>query len=137
MSRFRGKLMAGAASVMLVGSLAACTSEAEMEQAEEANVPTEDLVGQSMTITHDIQEILPDGVFTVGDEDIIVMTDEVPEELNPGDRVEITGTVEKHDVYDEGDFEALQDATDEETARDLVERGEDLVIASAAVKPLE
>lgn len=137
MTYVRRAVTAGITGMVLAGVLAACTTDAEMEMADQANVPTEDLVGQSMTITHEIQEVLPGGVFTVGEEEIIVLTDDVPEGLNPGDEVEITGTVERQDVYNAEDFEDLQYATDDETAQDLVNRGEDLVLSSAVVKPVE
>ena len=126
----------GIAGLVLASSLAACTPETDVTEADQSNIPTEELVGESMTITHEIQHVLPDGVFTVGEEDTIVMTDELPEELNPGDEVEITGTVEKMDVCQADDIDALQTATDEETATYLIDRGEELVLTSAALKPV-
>lgn len=126
----------GIAGLVLASSLAACTPETDVTEADQSNIPTEELVGESMTITHEIQHVLPDGVFTVGEEDTIVMTDELPEELNPGDEIEITGTVEKMDVYQADDIDALQTATDEETATYLINRGEELVLTSAALKPV-
>lgn len=126
----------GIAGLVLASSLAACTPETDVTEADQSNIPTEELVGESMTITHEIQHVLPDGVFTVGEEDTIVMTDELPEELNPGDEIEITGTVEKMDVYQADDIDALQTATDEETATYLTNRGEELVLTSAALKPV-
>lgn len=127
----------GIAGLVLASSLAACTPETDVTEADQSNIPTEELVGESMTITHEIQHVLPDGVFTVGEEDTIVMTDELPEELNPGDEVEITGTVEKMDVYQADDLDALRTATDEETATYLIDRGEELVLTSAALKPVD
>lgn len=126
----------GIAGLVLASSLAACTPETDVTEADQSNIPTEELVGESMTITHEIQHVLPDGVFTVGEQDTIVMTDELPEELNPGDEIEITGTVEKMDVYQADDIDALQTATDEETATYLINRGEELVLTSAALKPV-
>ena len=123
--------------MVLASSLAACTPETDVTEADQSNIPTEELVGESMTITHEIQHVLPDGVFTVGEEDTIVMTDELPEELNPGDEIEITGTVEKMDVYQADDLDALRTATDEETATYLIDRGEELVLTSAALKPVD
>ncbi|GAA4689408.1 hypothetical protein GCM10025781_02750 [Kocuria gwangalliensis] len=127
----------GIAGLVLASSLAACTPETDVTEADQSNIPTEELVGESMTITHEIQHVLPDGVFTVGEEDTIVMTDELPEELNPGDEIEITGTVEKMDVYQADDLDALRTATDEETATYLIDRGEELVLTSAALKPVD
>lgn len=127
----------GIAGLVLASSLAACTPETDVTEADQSNIPTEELVGESMTITHEIQPVLPDGVFTVGEEDTIVMTDELPEELNPGDEIEITGTVEKMDVYQADDLDALRTATDEETATYLIDRGEELVLTSAALKPVD
>ena len=132
----RRAIAAGITGLVLASSLTACTPESDVTEADQSNIPTEELVGESMTITHEIQHVLPDGVFTVGEEDTIVMTDELPEELNPGDEVEITGTVEKMDVYQADDIDALQTATDEETATYLIDRGEELVLTSAALKPV-
>ncbi|WP_315279255.1 hypothetical protein [Kocuria carniphila] len=136
MIRKRRAITAGITGLALASFLAACTPESDVTEADQSNIPTEELLGESMTITHEIQHVLPDGVFTVGEEDTIVMTDELPEELNPGDEVEVTGTVEKMDVYQADDIDALQTATDEETATYLINRGEELVLTSAALKPV-
>lgn len=133
----RRAITAGITGLVVASSLAACTPESDVTEADQSNIPTEELVGESMTITHEIQPVLPDGVFTVGEEDTIVMTDELPEELNPGDEIEITGTVEKMDVYQADDLDALRTATDEETATYLIDRGEELVLTSAALKPVD
>ncbi|WP_222129298.1 hypothetical protein, partial [Kocuria rosea] len=50
-----------------------------------------------------------------------------------GDDVEVTGTVEKRDVFTIDDLETLQQVTDEETAQYFVNREEELILTDATV----
>lgn len=125
----------GLGAVALVGTLAACTPETEVTEADNSGVPEKDLVGETMT--HEIQHVLPNGVVTVGENDTIVITNEVPEGTTTGDEMEITGTVELRDVYQAEDIEALRTASDEETATALINRGEELVLVEAELTPVD
>jgi hypothetical protein len=98
MKRAGRALSAGLGALLLGGAAAGCTQETELTQADQSQVPTEELIGDTMTLTNEVQHILADRIITIGAEDTVVMADELPPELGVGDDVEVTGTVRKADV---------------------------------------
>ena len=110
-----------------------CTSETDLTQADQSDIPTEELIGDTMTLTNEVQEVLPHGIITIGAEDTIIIANQLPEGLGLGDDVEVTGTVEKRDVFTIDDLETLQQVTDEETAQYFVNREEELILTDATV----
>ncbi|GGG60430.1 hypothetical protein GCM10011374_24110 [Kocuria dechangensis] len=126
-------LTISAAALLTAGTVAGCTSETELTQADQSTIPTEELIGDTMTLTNEVQEVLAHGIITIGEEDTVIIADQLPEDLSPGDDVEVTGTVEKRDVFTVNDLEALQQVTDQETAEYFVGRGEELVLTDATV----
>lgn len=133
----RRTLSAGVGGLMLLSVAAGCTPETELTEADQSQLPTEELVGSSMTLENEVQEVLMDGIITIGAEDTVVVADELPGGLGAGDAVEVTGTVERTDVFTTEDYEALQEVTDDETAQYLVDRGEELVLVDATVTVVE
>lgn len=133
MSHTTRTLTIGAAALLTAGTVAGCTSETALTQADQSEIPTEELIGETMTLTNEVQEVLAHGVITVGEEDTVVIAEQLPEGLGLGEDVEVTGTVEKRDVFTIDDFEALQQVTDQETAQYFVDRGEELVLTDATV----
>lgn len=123
----------GAAALLAAATMAGCSSETDLTQADQSDIPTEELIGDTMTLTNEVQEVLPHGVITIGAEDTVMIADQLPEGLGLGDDVEVTGTVEKRDVFTIDDLEALQQVTDEETAQYFVDRGEELILTDATV----
>ncbi|GAB2622246.1 hypothetical protein [Kocuria arenosa] len=126
-------LAIGAAALLAAATMTGCTSETELTQADQSDVPTEELIGDTMTLSNEVQEVLAHGIITIGAEDTVIMADQLPEGLGLGDDVEVTGTVAKRDVFTIDDLEALQQVTDEETAQYFVDRGEELILTDATV----
>ncbi|GGG72509.1 hypothetical protein GCM10011374_41550 [Kocuria dechangensis] len=126
-------LTAGVAALLTAGTVAGCTSETELTQADQSTIPTEELIGDTMTLTNEVQEVLAHGILTIGEEDTVIIADQLPENLSPGDDVEVTGTVEERDVFTVNDLEALQQVTDQETAQYFINRDEELVLTDATV----
>ncbi|GAB2598803.1 hypothetical protein GCM10009696_00250 [Kocuria himachalensis] len=126
-------LTTGAAALLTAGAVAGCTSETALTQADQSGIPTEELVGDTMTLTNEVQEILAHGIITIGAEDTIIVTEQLPEGLSAGDDVEATGTVVERDVFTVDDLDALQRVTDQQTAQYLVNRGEEPILADATV----
>ncbi|MEX5237054.1 hypothetical protein [Kocuria arenosa] len=124
---------AAAAALLLAGTAAGCAEETELTQADQSGVPSEELVGETMTLTGEVQEILAHQVIAIGAEDTLVLADQLPEDLAVGDEVEATGTVEERDVFTVDDYEALQEVTDQETAQLYVGRDEEPILVDATV----
>jgi hypothetical protein len=124
---------AAAAALLLAGTAAGCAEETELTQADQSGVPSEELVGETMTLTGEVQEILAHQVIAIGAEDTLVLADRLPEDLAVGDEVEATGTVEERDVFTVDDYEALQEVTDQETAQLYVGRDEEPILVDATV----
>ncbi|MUN63775.1 hypothetical protein GMA12_11595 [Kocuria sediminis] len=126
-------LTTGAAALLTAAAMSGCTSETDLTRADQSQIPTEELVGDAMTLTNEVQEVLAHGIITIGAEDTVIIADQLPEGLGLGDDVEVTGTVAQRDVFTIDDLEALQQVTDEETAQYLVDRGEELILTDATV----
>ncbi|MCJ8505132.1 hypothetical protein MRU69_09710 [Kocuria flava] len=122
-----------AAALLLAGTVAGCAEETELTQADQSGVPTEELVGETMTLTGEVQAVLAHQVIAIGAEDTLVMAEQLPEGIMVGDEVEATGTVEERDVFTVDDLESLQAATDQETAQLYVDRGEEPILVDATV----
>ncbi|MUN64792.1 hypothetical protein GMA12_16875 [Kocuria sediminis] len=133
MSPTRPALRLAAGCLLLGGAVTGCTSETELTQADQSDIPTEELIGQTMTMTNEVQEVLAHGVITIGAEDTVVVADELPEGLMRGDDVEVTGTVDKRDVFTIEDLEALQQVTSQQEAQYFVNRREELILTDATV----
>ncbi|ALU38789.1 hypothetical protein AS188_02400 [Kocuria flava] len=124
---------AAAAALLLAGTVAGCAEETELTQADQSGVPTEELVGETMTLTGEVQAVLAHQVIAIGAEDTLVMAEQLPEGIMVGDEVEATGTVEERDVFTVDDLESLQTVTDQETAQLYVDRGEEPILVDATV----
>ena len=122
-----------AAALLLAGTVAGCAEETELTQADQSGVPTEELVGETMTLTGEVQAVLAHQVIAIGAEDTLVMAEQLPEGIMVGDEVEATGTVEERDVFTVDDLESLQTVTDQETAQLYVDRGEEPILVDATV----
>ncbi|PLC11596.1 hypothetical protein AUQ48_04230 [Kocuria flava] len=133
MRRLPRTTAAAAAALLLAGTVAGCAEETELTQADQSGVPTEELVGETMTLTGEVQAVLAHQVIAIGAEDTLVMAEQLPEGIMVGDEVEATGTVEERDVFTVDDFESLQAVTDQETAQLYVDRGEEPILVDATV----
>ena len=49
-------------------------------------MPAEELVGETMTLTKEVQEVLVPGAIAIGAEDTIVMAQQFPEDLTVGEK---------------------------------------------------
>ena len=133
MRRLPRTTTAAAAALLLAGTVAGCAEETELTQADQSGVPTEELVGETMTLTGEVQAVLAHQVIAIGAEDTLVMAEQLPEGIMVGDEVEATGTVEERDVFTVDDLESLQTVTDQETAQLYVDRGEEPILVDATV----
>ncbi|KUG61652.1 hypothetical protein AVL61_01725 [Kocuria rosea subsp. polaris] len=128
------------AAAGLAGSLllTACQDETQLTQLDQSGVPTEELVGEEITLTNEVEEIFGEEFLTMGDEQTIVFVTEMPADLRPGDSVEATGTVEAGDVFSEPeDRDRLMLMTDEGTANYLVNRDSEPYLTEATVTVVE
>lgn len=126
---------AGLAGALL---LTGCQDETELTQMDQSGVPTEELVGEEMTLTNEVEEIFGEDFLTMGDEQTVVYVTEMPDDLRPGDEVEATGTVAADDLFSEpGDRDRLLQLTDEETANYLVNRESEPYLTEATVTVVE
>ena len=96
-------------------------------------MPAEELVGETLTLANEVQEVLVPGVIAIGAEDTIVMAQQFPEDLTVVEKDEVTGTVESLDVFTIDDFEALLAVTDEDTATPYIDCEEELILTEATV----
>ncbi|MFF0989866.1 hypothetical protein [Kocuria nitroreducens] len=126
---------AGLAGALL---LTGCQDETRLTQLDQSEVPTEELVGQEITLTNEVEEIFGEEFLTMGDEQTVVFVSEMPADLRPGDEVEATGMVEAGDLFSEpGDRDRLLGLTDEETANHLVNRESEPYLTEASVTVVE
>jgi len=131
-----GVLIAGAAVV--AGLLTGCGEETVVEEAQEAG-PTEEaaILGETVTVQAEIQDVAGPKAFTVGDaleEGTLVLGKGISEGLEEGNKVQITGTVRsfiKADV--EKDYE-IDFNDDEDTF--VVEYEQDLAVVADKVQEL-
>lgn len=123
---------AGLAGALL---LTGCADE-DTELGEErvvGGVPTEELVGEEMTLSGEVQAVLGQELITIGEDETIVFVEAVPDGLAPGDSVEVTGVVASGDVFDAEDQERLLLITDTDTATYLINRGVEPYLDEAAI----
>ncbi|MFI7584232.1 hypothetical protein ACH9DO_10600 [Kocuria sp. M1N1S27] len=126
---------AGLAGAML---LTGCQDETRLTQLDQSGVSTEELVGEEMTLTNEVDEIFGEEFLTMGDEQTVVFVTEMPEDLRPGDEIEATGTVAAGDLFSEpGDRDRLLRLTDEITANYLVNRESEPYLTEATVTVVE
>ncbi|MFI7493312.1 hypothetical protein ACH9D2_09085, partial [Kocuria sp. M4R2S49] len=118
--------------------LTGCQDETRLTQLDQSGVSTEELVGQQITLTNDVEGIYGEEFLTMGDEQTVVFVSEMPADLRPGDEVEATGTVAAGDLFSEpGDRDRLMRLTDEETANYLVNRESEPYLTEATVTVVE
>lgn len=118
--------------------LTGCQDETRLTQLDQSGASTEELVGQEITLTSDVEGIYGEEFLTMGDEQTVVFVAEMPEDIRPGDEVEATGTVESGDLFsDPGDRDRLFLLTNEENANYLVDRGPEPYLTEATVTVVE
>ena len=127
------RISAVLAGLALLGATTGCTDETRLTQLDQSGVPAEELVGETMTLTNEVQEVLVPGVIAIGAEDTIVMAQQFPQDLALGDEVEVPGTLASRDVFTTEDLEALLAVTDEETATHYIDHDEELILTEATV----
>lgn len=126
---------AGLAGALL---LTGCGEE-DTELAEErvvGGVPSEELVGEEMTLTNEVAGVFGQELITIGDDETMVFVEEMPEGLGPGDDVEVTGVVAVGDPLDVDDLDRLNLVTDSDTATYLIDRGSEPYLEEATITPV-
>ena len=118
--------------------LTGCQDETRLTQLDQSGVSTEELVGQEITLTNEVEEIFGEEFLTMGAEQTVVFVSEMPADLRPGDEVEATGIVEAGDLFSEpGDRDRLLRLTDEQNANYLVTRESEPYLTDAAITVVE
>ncbi|GAA1757100.1 hypothetical protein [Kocuria aegyptia] len=118
--------------------LTGCQDETRLTELDQSEVSTEELVGEQITLTNEVEGIYGEEFLTMGDELTVVFVTEMPADLRPGDEVEATGTVAAGDLFSEpGDRDRLMRLTDEETANYLVNRESEPYLTEATVTVVE
>lgn len=117
--------------------LTGCADDTTLTEMDQAGAPVEELVGEQMTLTNEVQAVLGQELVTIGEDETMVFVDEVPDGLAPGDDVEVTGTVEIGDPFSVDDLERLQQYTDSSTATYLVDRDEEPYLVDATLTKLD
>lgn len=118
--------------------LTGCQDETRLTELDQSGVSNEELVGEEITLTNDVEGIYGEEFLTMGDERTVVFVEDMPAEVRPGDEVEAIGTVASGDLFsDPGDRERLFQLTDEETANYLVNRESELYLTEATVTVVE
>ncbi|KLU08462.1 hypothetical protein [Kocuria sp. SM24M-10] len=126
---------AGLAGALL---LTGCQDETRLTQLDQSGVSNEELVGEEITLTNDVEGIYGEEFLTMGDEQTVVFVTDMPADVRPGDEVEATGTVASGDLFsDPGDRERLYQLTDEGNANYLVNRESELYLTEATVTVVE
>lgn len=124
---------AGLAGALL---LTGCEDDTDLTSADQAGVPTEELVGEEMTLTNEVAGVFGQELITIGDDETMVFVEEVPEGLGPGDDVEVTGVVAVGDPLDVDDLDRLNLVTDSDTATYLIDRGSEPYLEEATITPV-
>lgn len=110
-----------AAALLLAGCGADETAVQEAQEEGPAAVAA--VLGEPVTITSEVQEVINFHAFTVGENATLVLSDE-PQSVTEGQEVEATGTVRQFVVPDfEGEFDWVDTGTDpwpDDYADDLV-----------------
>lgn len=128
------------AAVGLTGALllTGCQDETRLTELDQSGASNEELVGEEITLTNDVEGIYGQEFLTMGDEKTVVFVTEMPTDLRPGDEVEATGTVASGDLFSEaGDRDRLYQLTDTQTANYLVNRESELYLTEATVTVIE
>ncbi|WP_258803047.1 hypothetical protein [Pseudarthrobacter sp. NS4] len=127
-----GVLIAG--SALVAGLLTGCGEQTVVEEAQEAGPTAEAaILGETVTLQAEVQDIIGPNSFTVGD-DTLVLGEGITEGLEDGEQVQVTGTVRsfvKADV--ERDY-GLDFNDDEDSF--VVEYEQDLAVVADKVQKL-
>ncbi|WP_156642196.1 hypothetical protein [Arthrobacter sp. B6] len=129
-------LMAGAA--MVAGLLAGCGEGTVVEEAQEAGPTAEAaILGATVTVQSEVQEVVGPNAFTVGDdleEDTLVLGKGISEGLEEGNKVQVTGTVRSFIKADVEKDYGIDFNDDEDTF--VVEYEQDLAVVADQVQEL-
>ena len=120
------------ASVLMVG----CAEETPVQEAQEAGPAAEAAIpSETVTMQSEVTEIVGPNLFTVGEDDTpVVGVDAAAQDIQDGDRVQVTGTVRQivqTDIESEWDWDFDGDEMDY-----LVERDLDLAVIADQVEEL-
>lgn len=116
------------AAVSFVG----CAEDTVVQEAEEAGPSAEAaILGETVTLQNEVQDIVGPGVFTVGENDTIILGTDVSAGIEDGDMVQVTGTVRNLIV---ADLEEEGYVFDEDESSYVVEYEQGLVVEADAVE---
>ena len=124
--------VAALASALMVG----CAEETPVQEAqEEGTAATAAILNETVTMQNEVTEIVGPNLFTVGEDDTpVVGVDAAAQDIQDGDRVQVTGTVRQivqTDIESEWDWDFDGDEMDY-----LVERDLDLAVIADQVEEL-
>ncbi|MBP2215035.1 hypothetical protein [Arthrobacter sp. CAN_C5] len=109
----------------------ACGDETVVEEAEEEGpAAVTAILGETVTLQTEVQEIVGSNVFTVGDGDTLILGTGMTDALEEGDEVQVTGDVRNFiltDIESEGfDFDDDESAYVVDYERELVVVADDV-----------
>lgn len=112
----------------------ACGEETVVQEAQEEGPSAEAaILGEPVTLQNEVQDIVGPNVFSVGDDDTLILGKGMTEGLEEGDNVQVTGTVRNFILVDvEADG---FDFNDDEAAY-VVEYEQELIVVADKVEKL-
>lgn len=111
------------------------TGQARVQQAEEDGPVAEAaILGETVTLQTEVSEIVGPNVFTVGEDDTLVVGAGLADELSEGEEVQVTGTVRDFILTDVEP--ALGVDFDDDEADFVVEYEEELAVVAEDVQAM-
>lgn len=118
------------AAVSFVG----CAEETVVQEAEEAGPTAEAaILGETVTLQTEVQEVVGPNVFSVGEDETLIVGTGLGEEVEEGDNVQVTGTVRNFILTD---LEEEGFTFDDDESTYVVEYEQELVVVADDVEDL-
>ena len=121
-------------------TMTGCQEETTLTGLDQAGASVEELVGEQMTLTNEVQAVLGQELVTIGAEGRRgpwCSSTRSPTDWPPATRWRPTGTVEIGDPFSVDDLERLQQYTDNNTATYLVDRDREPYLAEATITKID
>lgn len=121
--------------LLTAGVLAGCDSETVVTEAEEEGAVAEALIlGETVTLQNEVEEIVGPNAMTIGQEETLVVGANLFGLIEEGDDVQVTGTVVEFVTVDvESDYGIT---FDENEATFVIDYEEELAVVADEVVPI-
>ncbi len=115
-------------------SFVGCAEETVVQEAEEAGPTAEAaILGETVTLQTEVQEIVGPNVFSVGEDETLIVGTGMSDGLEEGDDVQVTGTVRNFLL---ADLEEEGFTFDDDESTFVVEYEQELVVVADDVEEL-